>query len=92
MGWAALLKSEGSKAAMQSGKKMAINTAKEVAVNKVKSVVFLINTYRLKINQVLIIVDVFFNTTLEKKLSFINMLKATTSNVKNSHKGSPKNQ
>ena len=39
MGWAALLKSAGSKAAMQSGKKMAINTAKEVAVNKVKSVV-----------------------------------------------------
>jgi len=37
--WAALLKSAGSKAAMQSGKKMAMNVAKEAAVNKVKSVV-----------------------------------------------------
>ena len=39
MGWAALLKTAGSKAAMQSGKKMAMNVAKEAAVNKVKSVV-----------------------------------------------------
>ena len=39
MAWAALLKSAGSKAAMQSGKKMATNIAKEAAVNKVKSVV-----------------------------------------------------
>ena len=39
MSWAALLKSAGSKAAMQSGKKMATNIAKEAAVNKVKSVV-----------------------------------------------------
>ena len=39
MAWAALLKSAGSKAAMQSGKKMAMNVAKEAAVNKVKSVV-----------------------------------------------------
>ena len=39
MAWAALLKSAGSKAAMQSGKKMATKVAKEAAVNKVKSVV-----------------------------------------------------
>ena len=39
MAWASLLKSAGSKAAMQSGKKMAMDVAKEAAVNKVKSVV-----------------------------------------------------
>ena len=39
MAWAALLKSAGSKAAMQSGKKMATNIAKEAAVNKVKSTI-----------------------------------------------------
>ena len=39
MAWAALLKSAGSKAAMQSGKKMAMDVAKEAAVNKVKSIV-----------------------------------------------------
>ena len=39
MAWTALLKSAGSKAAMQSGKKMAMDAAKEAAVNKVKSVV-----------------------------------------------------
>ncbi len=37
MAWAALLKSAGSKAAMQSGKKMAMNVAKEAAVDKIKS-------------------------------------------------------
>ena len=37
MGWAALLKSAGSKAAMKSGKKMAMNVAKEAAVDKIKS-------------------------------------------------------
>ena len=37
MGWAALLKTAGSKAAMQSGKKMAMNVAKEAAVDKIKS-------------------------------------------------------
>ena len=39
MAWASLLKSAGSKAAMQSGKKMVMDAAKEAAVNKVKSVV-----------------------------------------------------
>tara|TARA_R100000664_G_scaffold16818_1_gene25629 strand:- start:150 stop:2333 length:2184 start_codon:yes stop_codon:yes gene_type:complete len=37
MAWAALLKSAGSKAAMQSGKKIATNIAKEAAVDKIKS-------------------------------------------------------
>ena len=37
MGWAALLKTAGSKAAMKSGKKMAMNVAKEAAVDKIKS-------------------------------------------------------
>ena len=37
MSWASLLKSAGSKAAMQSGKKMAMNAAKEAAVDKIKS-------------------------------------------------------
>jgi len=37
MAWAALLKSAGSKTAMQSGKKIATNIAKEAAVDKIKS-------------------------------------------------------